>query len=157
GAVGNADYRIVRATQAVGGAPGIGLVYAIASLVDPGLAGFDMHLPAFPQNQHALVAQAAVAFQADQVGGAGAAGLIGLCLQTALTQHHVTLEGARLLVLVEAAGVGTGVDRQLIEGGVVVAADAIRLDIVAAAIGRNRRLLRRCQLVAGNPVQFAEV
>src|SRR5690554_3333252 len=157
GAVGNDDHRIIPATQAVGGTPGIGLVYHIAYLVDPGLAGLDVHLAVFAENQYALVAQTDVAFQADKIVGTVKAGLVGLCLQPALAQHHVTLEGTCLLVLLEAAGVGTGVDRQLIEGGVVIAADAIRLDVVAAAEGRDCRPLRRCQLVAGNPVQFAEV
>src|SRR5690554_1740748 len=157
GAVGHDDNRIITAAQAFRCAAGIRLVHHIAHLIDAGLAGVDMHLPVFTQNQYALVAQTDVAFQADKIVGTVKAGLVGLCLQSALAQHHVTLEGTCLLVLLEAAGVGTGVDRQLIEGGVVVAADAIRLDIVAAAIGRNRRLLRRCQLVAGNPVQFAEV
>src|SRR5690606_13391321 len=127
GAVGNDDHRIIPATQAVGGTPGIGLVYHIAYLVDPGLAGLDVHLAVFAENQYALVAQADVAFQADKIVGAVEAGLIGLCLQTALTQHHVTLEGTCLLVLFEAAGVGTGVDRQLVEGGVAIATDTFRL------------------------------
>src|SRR5690554_5867039 len=50
GAVGNDDHRIVPATQAVGGAPGIGLVHHIAHLIDPRLAGLDVHLPVFTQN-----------------------------------------------------------------------------------------------------------
>src|SRR5690554_4539246 len=157
GAVGNDDHRIVPATQAVGGAPGIGLVHHIAHLIEPRLAGLDVHLAVFAENQYALVAQTDVAFQADKIVGTVKAGLVGLCLQPALAQHHVTLKNTCLLVLLEAAGVGTGVDRQLIEKNVVIAADAIRLDVVAAAEGRDCRPLRLGQLITRNPVQFAEV
>ena len=157
GAVLEADHGALFALGVERAAAYVALVDHVFGVLDLGLAIVQLDLGAVADHQHAVVANAHIAFQLAAVLGLVQGGFVGLDLHARLAQDHVTGQGSGFLFLLVARGLGRNEGRRLVHWRVVVHPRAQRLDVGALAVGADFRQLGGSQLLARYPVEVAVV